>query len=491
MLLLVTLILGGAAVFYGLSSPSGLDAEKNKKTAAALEQAKAALLGAAVSVDINPSPPSLIRPGDLPCPDTNDDGLANDGSCGNGPGTTGQALRIGRLPWKTLGLPDIRDGDGERLWYALSNNFKNNTRTACTAAAPGAATCLNSDSRGTITVRDSAGNIVHDATNTDPANSGVIAVVFSPGAVLRRQDGTLQNRTCTGGAGCNTTGVCQGTPPTAPKCNSINYLDISGTEDNANFADGTTNGFVNGIVRDAGSNVIVNDRLIVITYQDLMPQLEKRVTGEVSKCLVAYANTNFQRYPWAAPVTDVTTLFSDSGNTLFGRIPDQPLLQSQLGTASVTPIVAAALQSACVAVIPSLCMSRRWPVVGCNLPFDPTDDSWWNNWKLHIFYGLADAYKPQIVFTQPIPGTVSLGSIASPTGCPPASPSCLTVAPPSAAADKKFVVIAAGRRLSGQLRTSTLNQQNPVNYLEGENTNDPIFTQQPGSPLFNDTVLYK
>jgi hypothetical protein len=33
----------------------------------------------------------------------------------------GQAERLGRLPWKTLGLPDLRDGDGERLWYAVSS----------------------------------------------------------------------------------------------------------------------------------------------------------------------------------------------------------------------------------------------------------------------------------------------------------------------------------------------------------------------------------
>ena len=44
-----------------------------------------------------------------------------------------------------MGLDDLRDGDGERLWYAVSNNFKYNFRTAC--AAPGDPGCLNSDSR--------------------------------------------------------------------------------------------------------------------------------------------------------------------------------------------------------------------------------------------------------------------------------------------------------------------------------------------------------
>ena len=51
------------------------------------------------------------RLGDLPCPDRDDDGDAD-----AVPGCDTAALALGRLPWKTLGLPDLRDGDGERLW---------------------------------------------------------------------------------------------------------------------------------------------------------------------------------------------------------------------------------------------------------------------------------------------------------------------------------------------------------------------------------------
>ena len=35
-------------------------------------------------------------------------------------------LGSGRLPWKTLAIPDLRDGAGERLWYAVSVRFKRN-----------------------------------------------------------------------------------------------------------------------------------------------------------------------------------------------------------------------------------------------------------------------------------------------------------------------------------------------------------------------------
>jgi hypothetical protein len=486
LLLVITLVVGAAAIFYGVSKPVVSDVEKDKTTAAALEKAKAALIGYAVSVAIDGNAVAN-RPGDLPCPDTNDDG-STENNCGNATGNQ-QQNRIGRLPWKTLGLPDLRDGDGERLWYAVSNNFKYNTRTTCNA--PGAAGCLNSDTRGTITIRNNSGNIIHDATNTDPASSGAIAVILSPGAVLRQGAAAVQSRTCTGGA-CNAQGACTTTPATnTPKCNPANYLDISGTEDNANFADGSaTNGFINGLIRDASGNVIVNDRLLVITYQDLMPQLEKRVIAEISNCLSAYASANNGRYPWATPVTTVNGKFDDTINTLFGRIPDQPLSETLLGIIPTNlPVVGKLLQTAC-GIAPGLCMNQNWPN-SCPLPFNTPGNSWWNNWKLHVFYGVADAYKPQILFTQPTPVTVLLGGITPPTGCP----TCLTVNPPGATPDKRFVVMMAGRQLpgvaGGQPRANNPDRQNPVNYLENGNDSAPSFTQQSSSTTFNDTVRYK
>lgn len=487
--LIVMLVVGAAAVFYGLYSPAGPDIEKDRKTAAALAQAKAALIGYAVSVTLSNLTTPLTRPGDLPCPDTNDDGSMESG-CGNAAGTTGQTTRIGRLPWRNLGLPDLRDGDGERLWYAVSNNFKYNTRTGCTT--PGAAGCLNSDTRGTITIRDSAGNILYDATNADPGSSGVIAVIFSPGAVLHRQGAAAaQNRTCTGGA-CNAQGTCTTSPATnTPKCNPANYLDISGTEDNADFADGSaSNGFIHGIIRDANGNVIVNDRLMVITHQDLMPQVEKRVAAEVLNCMTGYASANNGRYPWAVPVTDVTLSFDDAVNTLFGRVPDWPLTQSRVGIVAPSDPAAALLQAACL-LTPASCMSTNWPNL-CPLPVNPPPaNTWWNNWKLHVFYGVADAYKPLIAYTQPTPTSVALGGVPSSAGCP----DCLTVDPPGASADKQVVIMVSGRRLpavaGGQPRTSTVDWQNPANYLEGGNDTHPAFSRQSGSTTFNDTVVYK
>lgn len=80
-------------------------------TASAMAEAKAALLGRAAQDD--------NRPGSLTCPDTDNDGVANQvgGNC---------TAYIGRLPWKTLDLHDLRDGNGERLWYALTPELRDN-----------------------------------------------------------------------------------------------------------------------------------------------------------------------------------------------------------------------------------------------------------------------------------------------------------------------------------------------------------------------------
>jgi hypothetical protein len=490
LILLVILGIGFGAWFYTFAGPAGSTVERDKITAAALAQAKTALIGYAAGVS---DLAGGERPGDLPCPDTNDSGFTGS-SCGNAAGTTGQTLRIGRLPWKSLGLPDLRDGDGERLWYAVSKNFKYNTRTAC--AAPGDAGCLNSDARGTITVRNTAGNVIYDGSNPDPFTpSGVIAVIFAPGKVLQRLgSGTAQVRDCSG-AGCAVTGFCNSTA--TAKCDPVNYLDTNGTEDNADFDEsGNTNGFINGVIRDAGGNAIVNDRLLVITYEDLMPVVQRRVAKEVLNCLSTYASVpqNNGRYPWAAPISDVTPPYVDVVNTRFGRVPDTDTASSTFLAATFRGLGGAVSTLVCTNVLsPSaLCMARDWPV-SCGIK----QGSWWTNWKEMVFYGLAQPYQPAD------PVSALLG-VAAPGGCGGACPGpncCLLVDPPAPSADKRVVVVVAGKRLSatayptgnGQPRTVGF-KSDATNYLEGTNDNTATsytYEQQPISASFSDFLLYQ
>src|SRR5688572_7702946 len=147
--MLLVLGIGVTALVYSIRTPAKTSIENDNKTAAALALAKEALIGYAASAP--------NRPGALPCPDTDNDGSANGPSVGNGECTS----YLGRLPWRTLALPDLRDGSGERLWYAISPVFRN-----WPTAGPFFPGVLNSDTPGALAITGI----------TDPA----IAIIFSP-----------------------------------------------------------------------------------------------------------------------------------------------------------------------------------------------------------------------------------------------------------------------------------------------------------------------
>jgi hypothetical protein len=239
MLLTVLLLgVGISAVIYTLVTPAKIQIETDNKTALALAQAKDALIGRAATDD--------NRPGSLPCPDltTNIPGtnVPNDGIADLLVGNECPSY-VGRLPWRTLGLGDLRDGSGERLWYALSRNFRDDN-----SAQP-----INSGTVATLTV-----------TGTIPA-SNVIAIVFSPGANRPNQTRAAVD--------ANT---------------AANYLD----EENA--VAGTTT-FHTKTASDT-----FNDRLLPITRESLFPVVEMRVARELRLSLAGYYAAN-QFYPHAAP----------------------------------------------------------------------------------------------------------------------------------------------------------------------------------------------
>lgn len=435
-MLLVLLI--GISSFLAFSQGVSADAAKQRRTDAALAEAKAALIGYAIGRPLDIAEADR-RLGELPCPDNDGDGDA-DIACAN------ESDRIGRLPWKTLGLPDLRDGDGERLWYAISNIYKTNPRTTC--AHPEEAGCLNSDATGSITLRDANGNITHDATPSDPPTyRGAIAVVIAPGAILTRQDGTVQLRSSAPAPG-----------------QAAHYLDNAHGEDNANFGDYTSNGFIAGPVRDAASgNIVANDRIVAVTYEDLMPALERRVAQEVGNCLDVYASVNQNRYPWAADLRESAENYNyaDSTGKLTGRIP-QTLSNTRSSSLDA--------------------MSDTWQVhPSC---FLRSGMRWWDEWKLRVFYSVADWHKP--------------GSVPPMMSCD----ACMYAFTPTATlGNVRYFVAVAGKRLQGvsgnQPRATTANLYDPANFLEQENA---VMFATPGQsnvrigPLgtaFNDVAVVK
>ena len=436
----------GISIVVSIARGSDPQLERDRITARTLAQAKAALIGYAVDIELTGG----NRLGGLPCPDMDDDGSA-ELSCGDGAGSL-PATRLGRLPWKTLGLPDLRDGDGERLWYAVSNGFKNSVAAPC--SSPADPTCLNSDSRGTITVFDLVGNRLHDGTNPNAClPSGAVAVVIAPGRILTRQGAPApQNRDP------------DSLDPSQPQKNPVNFLDAADPDSGGPEAivDNAVNAerFVNGPLYTAGE-LVVNDRVLSISYNDILPLVVQRVAQEVSICLQDYASDMTAggkgRYPWASHTStlEVFGAYDDrlSGVRL-GRIPDPPFARSSTDSGA-------------------LAMGTTW--VGTRCKVGPAFN-WWIHWKEHVFYALADAFKPDPAVTP------SCGSTGS----------CLQVLP-EATSTRRFVVMVSGARLQptacAQPRNTISDRSSLTNYLEGENIAGDVFQRQTSSPSFNDFVV--
>jgi len=266
-LLVLLALLGITAVvlIIRISASAADTSDQDRTTARALGLAREALIARAAN-DVN-------SPGSLPCPDWSGSApnIANDGVADLFAGS-GCPSYVGRLPWKTLGLPDLRDGYGERLWYALSPSFRDNA-----TLAP-----INSDTPGQLTV-----------TGITPTNN-VVAIVFSAGPAIdtEQRDTASENDPANYLEGSNATPSPQASP-------NLNYVALqpSGT---------------------------FNDRLLAITPDMLFPEVERRVAREARYCLKQFGDAYFAvhsvyRYPWAATVNPLT--YADSTGTYSGRIP--------------------------------------------------------------------------------------------------------------------------------------------------------------------------
>jgi hypothetical protein len=367
-------LIGALVVAVGGSSAA---IRRDQQTALALAKARDALIARAAS--------TFNRPGSLPCPDQNDDGKVTNPSDWN---LSECNTYIGRLPWHTLDLDDLRDGYGERLWYVLTDTFRDDM----------AAGELNSDTPGALTV---TGELV---------TSNVIAIIFSAGP-----PSALQDRT---GAGLLLVS---------------NYLD-------GENADGDT---------DYDSSGAVNDTLLMITRDALFSAVERRVAREARLCLEAFAASAGNRFPWAAPLSDLNG-DNDASGTLTGRVP-----------ASLTN-TAATLGTAV------------WP----SSPFGGTcfTGGRWDHWRKLLLYHVAPDVAPD-------------------SATPLCSGSCLTV---NGIPDVPAVVIVSGRALanpdqSGRPASATdvyLETFGSINNADGFGTGQYVQARPnvPATPGFNDVV---
>lgn len=242
--LVPVLLLAGAATLSGLEDGARVAHRlEDQRTRRALVRAKEALVHYAVT-DRN-------RPGELPCPDLDGDGRLRLNVDFRGGGNVPCATLRGWLPFRTLGAGELRDGAGERLWYAVSD-----------AHHSGHSTPLNSETAGQLRVGD-AGDVV--------------AVLIAPGAPVDERQ--AQDRA----AGRK-----------APDARRLAPAFLEG--DNAGA----------GSTRYAGARRPrrgENDRVLPIERGELMTLVERRVLGEVAEALLAFYREH-GTFPWLSPLGD-------------------------------------------------------------------------------------------------------------------------------------------------------------------------------------------
>jgi hypothetical protein len=229
--------------------------DRDEVTRRALIEARQALIGFAVTASQGP--------GHLPCPDMDNDGDSDGAAC--------NLPAVGRLPWRTLDIGDLRDGSGEQLWYAVSPDFIN------TNGNP-----VNSDTPGQFTI-----------SGTDPGTgkTEVIAIVFAPGGLIPGQRRDDDN-----------------------EVNAANYLEGANS-------DATINAF-----EALPASSAFNDQLLPIQAADLFPAVEaiviSKMESEVSVMLDEYrkrwknelGGDGFLPYP--APFSNITL----SNNSYCGQV---------------------------------------------------------------------------------------------------------------------------------------------------------------------------
>lgn len=163
-LVLLLLLVGGGLVFVSQLKSASVELEAQRKTAAALAQAKQALLGYAL-LDAGST---SVNPGRLPCPDQDNDGDAQGAACA--------APYLGWFPWRTLATGDLRDGGNERLWLIVDGAFRSGGGALNTTIQP----TLKLDGRPVVAILFAPGPVLNRLGQVRPVTGPFSAVTTSP-----------------------------------------------------------------------------------------------------------------------------------------------------------------------------------------------------------------------------------------------------------------------------------------------------------------------
>lgn len=310
-LIIMSFLLGLATTAYIIHAinSSTIQTERNKKTFDALAQAKTALIGWSVN--------HAVLPGMMPFPDRNGDG-DYDGKSDCYTGAFAYSFLLGRLPWAGQTNPcitpqtglgiDIRDGSGERLWYAVSRNLvRDYEHSENPIMNPG---MINGPfttppylrQSGTtpypwMTVLDKSGNVV---------SNRVAAVIIAPGPPLDNQD--------------RSGGLADATEYLDNfHIGAAIYSNTGYTQPDEDFVMGEDSSAVRSDDTTYQHPYYFNDKLVYITIDELMAEVEKRVAGEAKTALKSYNTTNGY-FPYAAPLGS-SSGYSCQDTNLSGLLP--------------------------------------------------------------------------------------------------------------------------------------------------------------------------
>lgn len=433
------------AVVAGLNRNAGdIARAREQKTYAALAQAKEALIAYAVTYKDTHDVPgsSYTVPGFLPCPDTGS-GINKEGAtelnC-----SSFLVSAIGRLPWKTLGLDALRDGSGECLWYAVSGTYKykpngvlsNNTSSN---------NLMNWDTNGQFNIMEANGTtFLAGSADETRADTRAVAVIFAPGPALSGQD----RAPVAGAANCG------------GNYNRAAYLEAANGINNSVLAAPSSPGSaidVTNFIAASGSDSF-NDKLVYITRADIWNAIKKRsdfnnqlraLTRRAAECTAVYgsknsAGTNDKRLPWAGDLSmsalsyyAVDQRYRDVSGNLSGRLAYR-VSRSDADTNNT-------LSSNTDLGYTNILLFTP----GSYCAYAPEEKIWYDNWKDHLFYAVANNFKPS-------------ASWWSSSSCP----TCLNI---NGTGNYAAVVMFAGEKLSGQNRNTLSDKSDISNYLEGRN----------------------
>ncbi len=198
-LLLFMILVVMAALAYLISNltPEAIESRRNQQTQEALVQAREALIGYALTY---PDKKLDRMYGYLPMPDIGKRGTTQDENCKDAsdmplegcqappsPSGIGKVdgnylpTLVGRFPWRTLGMPPLRDGHSECLWLIVSSLGLNGNATETSIP-------FNWDTLGYLDIHTANGSSALQSLLANKPHDRPWVIVYSPGPILSGQD---------------------------------------------------------------------------------------------------------------------------------------------------------------------------------------------------------------------------------------------------------------------------------------------------------------